>query len=351
VAYKPKYTISGKILKQIGEIEVSRHVVQTAPLVPLWEAKFREEAVKKTIHHGTHLEGNLLSEEQAEKVIEGRQGEILGRERDVQEVLNYRNVLEFIDKYSFSDYNDKILRKIHQLVVERILDLSESGIYRKVGVVVKNNRTGEVTFRPPPAVAVPVQIKEFFDWLDSREGREDHPVLRAGVTHYELARIHPFLDGNGRTARVMALMVLFEEGYDVKRFLSLDEHYDLDPAKYYEALKTVERVNGDLTFWLEYFCEGLALSLGGVRDRVTSLSRDVRLKSRLGDEQVALSDRQIKIIKLAEKARGRFTTTEAKAWFPMVSKDTVLREINKLVEKGIMVKKGITKGSYYQLKI
>src|SRR3990172_13220120 len=91
----PKYTITNKILKDIGIVEASREIIMNAPLVPAWEAKFRKEAIEKTIHHGTHLEGNPLSEEEVRDVLEGE--EVIARDRDIQEIINYRNVLKFID--------------------------------------------------------------------------------------------------------------------------------------------------------------------------------------------------------------------------------------------------------------
>src|SRR3989344_7121493 len=93
--FVPKYTITHSILKNVGLIDAAREVIVHAPLVPAWEAKFRKEAIERTIHHGTHLEGNALSEEEVQDVLAGT--EVVARDRDVQEVINYRNVLKFIE--------------------------------------------------------------------------------------------------------------------------------------------------------------------------------------------------------------------------------------------------------------
>src|SRR3989339_1375991 len=95
--FSPTYTISNKILIYIGIIEAAKEVIENAPLVPAWEAKFRQEAIVRTVHHGTHIEGNELNLTEAEKVLAG--AKIVGRERDIQEVLNYRQVLRFIEEY------------------------------------------------------------------------------------------------------------------------------------------------------------------------------------------------------------------------------------------------------------
>src|SRR3989339_1866606 len=93
--FSPAYTISNKILKYIGIIEAAKEVIENAPLVPAWEAKFREEAIVRTVHHGTHIEGNELNFTEAEKVLAG--AKVVGRDRDIQEVINYRNVINYLD--------------------------------------------------------------------------------------------------------------------------------------------------------------------------------------------------------------------------------------------------------------
>src|SRR3989304_7505372 len=93
--YSPKYSITNKMLKNIGVIEAAREVIMNAPLVPAYEKKFREEAIIRTVHHGTHIEGNELNITEAAQVLKGQQ--IVGRDRDIQEVINYRNVINFLD--------------------------------------------------------------------------------------------------------------------------------------------------------------------------------------------------------------------------------------------------------------
>ncbi len=92
--YSPKFTITNKLLRDIGMIEACREIITNAPLVPAWEAKFREEAIIRTVHYGTHIEGNALNFTEAAKVMSGQT--VVARDRDIQEVINYRNVLRFI---------------------------------------------------------------------------------------------------------------------------------------------------------------------------------------------------------------------------------------------------------------
>lgn len=345
--YQPQFTITNKVLKTIGIIEAAKEVIENSPLVPAWEAKFREEALVRTVHHGTHIEGNDLTKNEAEKVLAGHT--IVGRERDIQEVLNYRNVLKFISDFQGKNITEEVIRHVHALVAHRILPEEQVGEYRKTQVVVKNAQTGEITFRPPPAVEVPFLLSDFVEWVNSVGSDDIHPALKAGVVHYELVRIHPFLDGNGRVARAIATLVLFCEGYDIKRFFALEEHYDREPINYYNALQSVGQAQGNLNAWLEYFGEGLAIELTRIKEKVKSLSTDLKIKKSLGGQQLALTERQIKIIEFVQE-QGFLQNKAFFELFPQVSEDTVLRELKDLLKKGIVKKEGSTKGAKYVLR-
>ena len=144
-------------------------------------------------------------------------------------------------------------------------------------------------------------------------------------------------------------MVLFQEGYDVKRFFSLEEHYDREPLRYYEALQSVGKSNGNVTGWLEYFTEGLAIELTRIKDKVKSLSTDLKLKKSLGGKPLALSERQINIVEFIQE-NGFLQNKVFFELFPMISEDTVLRELKDLIGKGIVKKEGTTKGVRYVLR-
>ena len=105
----------------------------------------------------------------------------------------------------------------------------------------------------------------------------------------------------------------------------------------------------DLTYWLEYFTVGLASELEKVEHQVLKLSKDQQFKGILG-KQVALSDRQIKIIEAMQRQAGQITTGDANRLLPEVSPDTILRDFKDLIKKGVVKKKGKTKGAYYVLK-
>jgi len=358
--FHPKYSISNQILKHISTIEAAREMIDNAPLIPAWEKRFAQDAVVRTVHFGTHLEGNPLEFEEVRRVIEGK--EVLAKERDIQEIINYRRVVDFINeeavkllKNSEDDVNNKPvyslnqLSTIHRFTVERILDALSAGQLRKSRVVIKSSRTGEVTFRPPPPIEIPFQLEEFFQWLNSDEGGQVHSVLRSGIAHYELVRIHPFVDGNGRVARAYSTFILYCEGYDINRFFSLEEHFDKEANSYYGFLQKTSSGDGNFTDWLEYFTQSLAIEFTRVKNKILELSSDYEFKNRLG-RQIVISERQEKLIRYMKRHDALLVRHAKKKILPDVSEDTILRELNDLIKKCIAKKVGRTKGAVYSLK-
>lgn len=353
------YKITNSILKNIGIVDASREVIMNAPLIPAWEAKFRKDAMERMVHHGTRLEGNKLSEEEVKDVLDGR--EVLARDRDIQEVLNYRNVLKFIDNVATQIGEGKAyiltletVLEIHRLTTEKVLNSNQSGQLRQSQVVVRNTQTGQISYSPPPAAEVPFLMEDLINWINSEDAYDCHPVIKAGIIHYEIARIHPFVDGNGRTARALATLIMFLDGYDIRKFFSLEEYFDNNPMDYYQTLQAVSNQlvmdihERDLTPWLEYFVAGVAIELNRVKERVQRISSDARVKDKLG-EQVVLNERQMLIMEYLHRHK-EMRNADFRKVFPDYSDDTVLREIRFLKQKGLIKKVGGTKKATYMLK-
>lgn len=347
--YQPKFSLTNKILLEIGRIEASREIIENAPLLPLWEKRFRENALVRTVHHGTHIEGNQLDFEEAKQVVLS-QGFVGIRTRDVQEVINYRAVMDYIEnewKEKKEEISENTIKHIHRLTLLKIMPDNLIGQYRTKKVVIKDSQTGRITFRPPEPEQVPFLISQFLNWLNRADKNIIHPVLKAGIAHYELARIHPFLDGNGRVARAVTTLILYLEKYDIRKFFSLEEHYDKNPLSYYEHLQKAG--SGDLTPWLEYFSEGLGQELENIKKKIQKLSSDIHLKDRLGGKQLFLNERQVKIMEYIQ-ATGYLQNKAFSSLFPDYSEDTVLRDLKELIDNNIIKKIGKTKGAKYVLK-
>lgn len=339
----------------VGKVEASKEVIENAPLVPAWESAFQKDALVRSVHYGTHIEGNPLNINETKEVLDGR--EIRARDRDVQEVINYRNVMDYIDTLQQSEetkvVTKDILLQVHRFVVEKVLPREQAGVFRNLQAVVKNFKTNQITFVAPKPDEIESQIDDFLAWLASVNAKDTHPVLKAGIVHYELARIHPFFDGNGRTARAVATLSMFLDGYDIKKFFSLEEYFDKTAPDYYMTLQTVSNQpvqtesQRDLTLWLAYFTEGLSKELVRIKERVQHMSIDIKLKGKMG--QLQLTDRQARIVEYIQD----YTTINNSQWrslLPEVSDDTILRDLHDLIKKKVIKKKGKTKAAVYMLR-
>jgi Fic family protein len=348
--YSPKYIITNKILKNIGVIEASREVIENAPLVPSFEKQFQNDAMARTIHHGTHIEGNELNLLQTKKILEGQ--EVYGRPRDIQEIINYRNVMTLLDElvYKKGTLSLDMLLDIHRATVEKIIAPEKVGVLRTTQVIIKEEGTDKVVLKPPPFVEVPYLLEDFFEWLNSDTAKEIHPVLRSAIAHYVLVAIHPFVEGNGRTVRAFTQLLLMKENFDIKRFFSLEENFDSDLAAYYDALFQVDKesqniIARNLTPWIEYFTEVVAIEMSKIKEKVRKLSLDTRMKVKFG-EQIALSERQMRLMEYISD-QGGAPMPALKKIIPMVSEDTILRDLKALQDKGIIKKEGSTKSARY----
>ncbi len=345
--FAPTFIITNKTLTNIAKIEAAEEVIKHSPLLPLWEKQFKEDAIIRSAYHGTHIEGNMLHKDEAKDVLLGK--EVIGRPRDIQEVINYRKVIEFIDEEAqrkIDKITEMLVKKLHRIIVDNILSSDQAGEYRIKQVVVRNSQTGEITFRPPPPIEVPFLMREFLYWINKEDRDEVHPVLKAGIIHHELVRIHPFIDGNGRIARVLATLILLLGGYDIRRFFSLEEYYDKDAVTYYHNLQ--KATAGDLTSWLEYFTFGASVEFEKVKEKILKLSKDVKLKEKFGGQQIYLTERQIKVIEYIQEI-GYLQNQNFSSVFPDVSEDTVLRDLQDLIKKGLLKKIGSTKAARYTL--
>ncbi len=147
----------------------------------------------------------------------------------------------------------------------------------------------------------------------------------------------------------MATLIFLNESYDIRRIFSLEEYYDKNVAGYYFAIKTADQnPNHDLTNWLEYFVEGVAIEFNAVKEKVQHLSLDLKLKTQAG-QQIFLSERQIKLIEYIQRV-GYLSNAQFADILPMVSEDTVLRDLNDLLAKKIIKKKGKTKAARYMMR-
>jgi cell filamentation protein, protein adenylyltransferase len=371
--FSPVFLINNKILKNIAAIEAAKAIIDEAPLIPAYERQFQQEAIVRTVHYGTRIEGNDLTFQEVAKLVEGQK--ITAGDRDIQEVINYRNVMSYLEElWSLFDagmplpeeksvdsndnnrdffYSETVVKKIHKLTTDKVIPDSELGKYRHQQVVLKNTKTGEIAHRPPPAIEVPYLVTDFIDWINSSQSKEIHPAIRSAISQYILVAIHPFIEGNGRASRAFAILPLYAEGYDIRRLFSLEEYFDRNAEDYYNTIQSIHQKSSDIfkrdmTDWIEYFTQALSIELSRIKEKVQSLSRDLKLKQKLGGKQVHLSERQIKLVEYMQQFGG-LRMPDAQQLLPMVSDDTIWRDLKKLIADGVVEKRGSTKGAYYCL--
>lgn len=349
MAFEPKYTITDKILNNLTGISAAREVVERSRLIPKWEAKLRRMALLHNTHSSTAIEGNKLTLEQVESLSEGK--EVIATNKDKKEVLNYLGALKKIPNFtSRGNITGEDLLEMQKLVTQETLENeSDCGVFRNRQVFVGKRvfeGTGyrdEVEYMPPETKEVPSLVEDMIDWLNEGKTWNINPVLLAGIVHYEIARIHPFIDGNGRTARLFATLVLYLSGFDHRRFFALDDFYDRDRKAYYAALKTAQESGNDLTKWLEYFTTGVAVSVKEVKEQVIKLGG----KKKKTVPQIELTPKQMEIVEIINE-KGRITNKDMQAVF-MISAQAVHKELTKLVKMKVIKPSGRGRTLHYVL--
>ena len=263
--WHPHYNITPQMVHWLMEIESSRTIVSLTPLPPAVEAELRQRARIRATHYSTRIEGNRLTLEQAEKVIEEKHVAIQGRERDVREVRNYWEALLRVEDWASQKktLTEDSIRRLHALV--EYGTRARPTPYRDGQNVIRDSLSGGIVYLPPESIDVPDLMAGLVEWVQQAEKENVPTPLVAGLAHYQFVTIHPYYDGNGRTARLLATFILHRGGYGLNGFFSLEEYHARDLENYYGALSVHPhhnyyegRAEADLTSWLTYFVGLLA---------------------------------------------------------------------------------------------
>lgn len=205
------------------------------------------------------------------------------------------------------------------------------GEYRKIQNFVVNSVTGEKIYTPPPAHDVPIMMAELVKYLNSET--ETHLALVSGIAQFQLVHIHPFLDGNGRTSRLLSTLCLYRAGYDFKRLFTISEYYDRGRPAFYRAIQSVRESDMDMTGWLEYFIEGLTTQLAEVRARgEQAIQRDVMAKQHNLSARQALALSHILV-------HGSLNIQDFERLCPRVTRRTLQRDLKFLIDKDLVAEK------------
>lgn len=349
---KLDYTLTNKILKSLTDIAEAKGVIEKAKLLPQHELKLKRQAMIRMSHSSTAIEGNVLDIRQVEAVYANKK--VDAPNRDIYEVQNYLQALRYIEKFvkSQKPITEKVLLKIHSLVTNKTLPKEQSGHFRQGPVYVVKRRLGfpdEVMYVGPKAINVTYFCNDLIRWIHTSEKEEINPVLVAGVAHLELAAIHPFNDGNGRTARALATLILYQRGYDFRHLFALEDYYNKDLPSYYKAINTgknYEERKTDITEWLEYFTEGFRDEIMNVKNKVMALA--LRKINKTIANQVYLTQKQQQILDFIDQL-GRIKVSDVVDILKCPQRTAQL-ELQKLKKLGIIKQIGKGPATGYVLK-
>ncbi len=327
--FSPKYTITNKLLANIRRLDelIARLNNRRFPNVVM--AEFKKSAQAVSAHASTSIEGNPLPLTEVKMILKSRPAHIRDTER---EVLNYNKSLLSLDKQvSFS--LDLIL-SVQKQVTEGLITQNDSGKFRNRPVVVNNPRTGQIAYIPPAESDVLTLMTDLVNYIKFNKSKID-PFILAGIFHKQCVIIHPFMDGNGRTTRLITKVLLAKMKLDTFNLFSFENYYNQNVTKYFQTVgeygdyyELADKI--DFTDWLEYFSDGLIDELL----RVEGLLPQANLPSYL--QEIINFVNQNRRISNGDYSR---LTDRAKA--------TRALDLKKLVSMGLLKRVGKGKATYY----
>jgi Fic family protein len=316
--FRPRFEITAEIARGLMRIEAAAQAVEMLPITPRAMAHLRDTARLYSTHYSTMIEGNRLTQVQVQRVI-GAGEHFPGSERDEDEVRGYYAALQETETLARSGaaLTEPALRRLHALVMSRGRTRVRPTVYRDGQNVIRDSRSGDIVYLPPEAGDVPGLMRQLLAWVNAKD---ELPVpLKAAIAHYQFATVHPFYDGNGRTARLMTSLILHLGGYGLKGLYALEEYYARNLETYYRALTIgpshnyyLGRAEADITSWVGYFIAGMADSFEKVREqaRREAMGGGVDGSGLLRD----LDPRQRRVMALFEHSR-EVTSKEMAALF------------------------------------
>lgn len=338
--FEPQFTYTDKIVNYIAEIASAKEVISNAKIIPFYDTQLKQEALIRSSHYSTSIEGNPLNLDEVETLIKNNQEPTTKAE---QEVLNYFNVLNHLDQYSDEIITCDTILSVHKDLTKDLLRNPEyEGKFRDTRVFIGNLHTQEINYMPPDAYKVPGLVDDLLDWLNN-SADEMYPVIIAGILHYELVRIHPFVDGNGRTSRLMATLILSVHKFNINNYFTLDEYYNQDRQAYVDALHSADK-NHDLTNWLEYFCGGVLSSINKVKSEVLKLAK---ITSKY-DNTIQLTPNEISVLTLLEE-KGHIQNKDIQEMLN-ITPQASYKIIKKLKDKELIESRGNGRNTKYLLK-
>ena len=341
--WSPQYTISNKLLLTIREIGESIGEIKALRFTDAALAKLELNARELSSYASTSIEGNPLPLTDVKRLLKTSKESIRDTER---EVLNYNSALQTLFKSVRQNHfvlNVKTLEQVQGQVVEGLMDKpSHCGALRKDPVIIRNpHKIDEIVFIPPDAKDVLQLTKSLMVFVNDNIGKID-PVILAGIFHRQNVIIHPFIDGNGRTTRLLTTAVLGWAGLDLFEIFSFEDYYNRNITRYFRTVGLEGdyydlKDNIDFSVWLEYFAEGI---LDELRRVIKILPEQTRVKPRLESHHQQILD--------YIHERGSITQRE---YGDNSDRSLSSRKLDfeKLIQLNLIEANGVGRGTYYVL--
>ncbi len=341
--FKPKYTISPKLLENIKHIAVLRSELNHKSFPKPVLLELEKNANASSSHSSTSIEGNPLPLTEVKRILKNNPSSIRDTE---QEVLNYNNALEHLKKLPKSKnelLNLNLVLEIQKIVMNKLLTKNCLGKIRKEPVFVNNPKTGQTIYWPPDHDDVTCLMKELIDYINENKSKTDFLIL-SGIFHKQFVIIHPFIDGNGRTTRLMTKHLLANLGLNTFNLFSFENYYNRNVTKYFQKVGEVGNYYDikntlDFTEWLEYFTDGIIdelLRVGGELNKL-SINPDTQLETY-----------HKKLLKYIEE--HGYINDKLYSEITDRAKATRSLDFRKLIDIGLIEKFGKARATYYKLK-
>ena len=349
--FTPRFSWPFELKYNLEEIDRLRYRVERTLIMPKHEEWLRREAFIRTAYSSTMVENQTITEEEADNAAKPYPSSDIPTERP--DVANYARALTFVDFLSempltnIPVFNESTIMQIHWQLMHGIHDTHiMPGKFRTAANWIEDQ--GIRVYEPPIHIDVPGYMREFSEWLSAEQ--DFSSVIKAGIAHLHLVAIHPFVDGNGRTARLLALLLLQCSNYGFRKLISLDTYYQRNRGEYIDSLRRSLgkqfHPDYDSTEWLIFFTKTIILQAGLLESRLT----DWRIQLEQIHKQWAstgLSERQIDGLIYA--GRMGFISRKYYAEIANVSPLTASRDLAVLVKRGFLRPEGKGRNLRYRL--
>lgn len=341
--FKPKFTITPKLLENIKRISTLIANLNNYRLGRIVLVKLEKSAREISSHSSTSIEGNPLPLTEVKKILRNKPEHIRNSEH---EVLNYNQALVYLNNLISNKkvkFDLGLILKIQQMVTEDLIDSFNWGKLRQAPVFVNNPRIGKPIYLPPDHQDVSKLLSGLIGFVRENRHKID-PWVLAGIFHKQFVIIHPFADGNGRTARLITKVLLADTGLNTFNLFSFENYYNQNVTKYFQNVGLLGNYYDlqdkiDFTEWLEYFTDGIIDEL----IRVGELFK----KEAISPETILKPHHQ-KLIAYLKK--HDFIADRDYARFAKRAKPTRNLDFNKLIKLGLIQRFGKGKATYYKLK-